>query len=246
VDKVNKEERRKIIERVRKLLSRTPGAGATEAEAETAVAMARKLMDQYGLDLESINETTGEAEWVTDSAFEADGIRVPPEATLIGSLLTEFFHVQTFRSIDRKGDGYVVSIQIFGQPHHVEIARWVYVYLSGVFHDLWIAHRVKTKAAKRQQGAYYFGLGFAIATRLRREKAAEQPRATQGDGRDLVRVDNRLKEAFENVYPGMGSVKKPSYRDTTAILAGQKDGEGINISRPLAEKQARAIGGPSR
>lgn len=49
-------EKAKIIERIRKLLSRTPDAGATIAEAETALSLARKLMDQHGLDAEIVED----------------------------------------------------------------------------------------------------------------------------------------------------------------------------------------------
>lgn len=240
-----KDETTKLIERIRKLLSRTPGAGATQAEAETALSLARKLMDQHGLDAETVASHAGaDNDWTVGDAWETAGIVTAPEAIFLGAILSQFFHVKAFR--ERKGPpDFGVMIRLFGEKHRVEVARWVYVYLAGIYSDLWVAHRVATKCRKDRQKAYYQGLTWSIAKRLKDERAGEEVAASEGNGTALVKLDDRLAKAFEAAYPELPTARTPRYRDRSSMQAGIKDGEGINIARPVAKVGPRGIGGPT-
>ena len=48
------DERAKIIERIRALLNMEQSKGATEAEAATALNLARRLMEKYALDMAAV------------------------------------------------------------------------------------------------------------------------------------------------------------------------------------------------
>lgn len=232
----------KLIERIRKLLSRTPGAGATQAEAETALSLARKLMDQHGLDAETVASHAGNAEdWATEPAWESPHLARSPDAPFIGPILTEFFHVMAFEGRSQAGS----SVQIFGEKHRVEVAKWVFVYLAGMFNDLWLAHRVATKCRKDRRRAFYMGLARGIVGRLRREKRDEVTAVDAGDGKALALIEDRVRKAFDEAYPGMPKARRSTFSDYSTVGAGIKAGQDINIARPVAKVGPRGIGGPT-
>jgi hypothetical protein len=167
-----------------------------------------------------------------------------PSVSFIGPILCRFFRVKVF-SEQLPPPSFGCSVQIFGDRPRVEVARWVYVFLDGMFQDLWVAHRLATRCRKDRQRAYYLGLATAIITRLereRREEIAESGKPSTGS--ELVVVDGKLAAAFEAAYPGMKRGRKSTFRDGNSVRAGQRDGESINIARPMAAEQSRAIGGP--
>ena len=61
----------KVIDRIEQLLKRTTENGATQAEAEQAVAYAQKLMDKHNLELADV-VASGEEKLGMDDVSEVD------------------------------------------------------------------------------------------------------------------------------------------------------------------------------
>lgn len=235
------EAKARIRERIRKLLSMTQENGATEAEAEAAVAMAARLMDEHDLTPDDVGEA-GTPVYGKDVIDSGEGLRLPPELDGIAVILGQFFRVRVMgcQCLESKGKGWPAvpawKVEAFGLPANIEAARFVYRFLKTTYLGLWERLRMRTKLRKSKQSAYYYGLTIGLYRRLQRERAeaARRPgRDASAPGNALVLADEALDRAFEDAHPDVPKARAKTGRDRSVQFAGALDGAGINIARPL-------------
>ncbi len=229
--------RDELIGKVRKILSRTEENGCTEAEAETAFALAGRLMAEHQLEMADMTAAGGpEPEgFTTEKVAEYLGRRWKSERSYAAAICRDFFGVHcyysTFGSVSRQ--------YFFGTPTQIEAAKWVYEGLLAAFDRLWAAHRQKTGAPGRDRLAYVLGVSHGFRARLREERRAmeaEHDRGRSGPGTALVlaNADLARQSAFEAAHPSMRtSVAYSPTGSRASYEAGKSAGRSLNLSRPL-------------
>jgi len=222
--------RERILDKIRKLQSKTTAMGCTEAEALAAAQAVGRLLDAYGLTLSDVElQTTECVEEGVLSPFVTNRhpIRYCVDA-IAGYCHTEHFFRQ--RPTDAIHTTWRTAYYFFGLPHDVEVA----VYLTQV---IMAAFAREADAFKRTSAylnlsstdkrealkSFRFGMAQRIRERLCEMQAARE-RDLKATGSDLVRVVGAVvSRAFAQAYPGY-----PHHRVSGASLrrTGLRPGRG--------------------
>lgn len=232
-------ERDAIIEKVQKILAKV-GRGATEAETQTALAMARRLLAEHQITMADV-EREADA-WSEDHLFL--GARSPQETDHVVPILERHFFVRIFRvRMPRFG----VGLTFFGDPAAVELASWLYARLVDQYRALFRAYRAKTRRPVGDRVGYYFGLSEGLDDRLMQ---ARQPAGTDGpvggNALALASLEERIDDAFFFAHPevkaiGGSSVLVPN----AALAAGREDASKLALNRPIESRGTSTLALPS-
>jgi hypothetical protein len=248
-----------IIAKIQKILSRKEETGATEAETQTALNLAQRLMAAHNLTMAEVEATKGEA---TEDWTEADvwtGQRSGIEETTAANICERFFFVKTY--LQCKGGewkGHRMSNtwtrRFFGKPVNVESATFVYNQLTDSFEHLWTEYRIANHAERGDRRSYIAGVGSGFTAKLRAERqvletehearntssAAGTARSvslasgTSGTtGTTLATINNNVQTAFEQRHPNMTTRHSAGVSVNGAFSAGHKAGRNLNLARPL-------------
>lgn len=216
-----------ILDRIRKLLAKTEAAGQTEAEAATAIGLARQLMDKYGLDAATI-----EAHVRSSCVEEAmgDNLVLPPQSKWIEVILNRFFHVRVF--LANQGPSEPPRLLIFGEPIRVEVARWLYGYLQAVFQDRWTVHKTRWLAPDTSRDSFWGGMCAGILRRLEYERQYDPP----ATGNALAVIERAIVEEWKRQYPEApeGTTAEPDALAADAVTRGILEGARVSLAREIA------------
>lgn len=230
-------ERESLLNRIRKLLNMTLAKGATEAEAEVALTMAQRLMDEHNI--KAVDLPDGEAEnFATATAWEGkQEIRHYSEALPV---VEEMFVVKAVMQETRVYDIKTkVKILIFGDSVNTENAIWAINFLGPLYRQLWTAYRLRTGADSRENTSYYRGLTCGLVGKLRADRESQDPESTSEETestseRALACLSTRLERAYKAEFPNMGKARGPRFPHSySAFSDGIDDGRNINLARPL-------------
>lgn len=229
-------DREKMLERVRKLLAlgrRSPNA----AEAESALAAAQRLMEEYNLTEAEADRPAGD--W-TEAVLQR-ARRLGIERDILAMILQEFFFVRILIGYELVDDRLLTTFVVFGRPENVAVAEYAYTFLRREF--LGRIRRTKPKSPK----SYVFGLGAAVVAKLREERRSFGSRS---DSTAIVLSSRALDEALEARHPDMPAVKmKAGKSEPCDQMRGRMDGRDINLQKPLpspAEQSAGRLPAPAR
>lgn len=232
---------RKIAEKIQKLFAMTEANGATKGEVENSMRMVEQLMLKYDLTHDDIGGLTKEATNYTEETLAEDISDASVIPFHISVILREHFNIQIIRDFQewkevtkgrkRKRVTYeeVSKYQILGLKHHVEISRYVYVFLSRTFEELYktACYVIPGKVDKE---SFVSGLRCGICTRLRQEK--EQQVADTGNTQALVLVKNGLDKFVDSQYPNLTYGKARDVKiDDSVFSTGYKMGMKVSINK---------------
>jgi len=221
---MTKEERKKKIAIIKALLSKTVENGCTEDEMASALALAKKLMDQNDLD-------------ETDLHFGGEGVTVETVVKtdfdkIRGQLVMpvgRFCHCSAW--VVGKGSD---TISYAGLESETIFAHWMLDMLADfvLFSLDGYAHRnLRSRRVTRlERSAFIVGCATRIAERLQ----ALTPRPVAGTGRDLVIAKNQLIDA-ELARRGikLRETFKLYSLDPEAYAAGEEAGDRAQFNRPV-------------
>lgn len=211
-----------IIRRVQRLLALANSSN--QHEAETAARKASELMIKYNLTLQ---ETKASLDY-TDDALDL-GSREPTEAKYIYPILIEHFRVGLVKS--RKNRRTVITI--LGTPENVEVAKYVFEFLSRTFRKLWEIDSACFLADHKQ--SYYSGLRTGLNEKLRETKRNVE----QETGLVLVKdngITKYMNQKFNNLRAGRRNYNYTG--DQASRATGIDRGRNINIARGIGERSA--------
>jgi hypothetical protein len=255
---MNGPDREALLGRIQALLNKTVERGATEAEAQAALAVAQRLMDAHNIELAQVVDHDPDAVafghevgWEgksADSLYDAaipiiaevfavrcvrvrSGVKPPPEWARLG-----------MRPRTTK-----VEILLIGDPTNRDAARWALDFLAGTFRRLWDAYRIGTGNGDRwSRRAYVEGLVHGFLARARAERA-DAERERPGSTNALVPLRGRLDRAVEAITSGWEEdgrrpeIEDSAWADPGAYQAGRRDGQDINLARPIGRSRARGL-----
>ena len=224
-----------ILEKIRKLLRLADTSrGATESEAQLALAKAQELMTRHNIDSALLRMERGES----GHGFAVDKGKVDlpktlnPADLMILSLLQGHFNVKTILMPNGRG----TPVDIIGSPADIDFAIYVFQYLRQTFFRCW--NEFKRVHANPDKASYYRGLRDGLNTALKEAKQRAEESYGSGERQTygLVLVDQQaaIKQYVDEHY---GKLRKRSgarrKMHSGSYTAGESKGRTIQINRPL-------------
>jgi plasmid stabilization system protein ParE len=244
------EERPKadLIERVRKILTKTEATNCTQAEAASALAFASKLMAEHNLTVDEVNASTDAAEsWLEDEVYETG--RWGLEDSLVYGIVKEFFFVEGFFNLN---NGKKVLL-FFGKASNVAAARNTWNSLHAAFDRLWTMYRILNRRPAGERRLFVSGLAKGFAEKLRDERRAMeierdivQGTASGGTALALRSVADETLAEYRKAHPKHGKATRGRFAavegDRSTLQAGYEAGKVLNFAKGVEGQGQKGIG----
>ena len=244
-----------VLEKLRKLLN--VDNGATDAERETALAMAQKIAMKHGVDL---SEVEVEEVRPANEPFVTEELGVPVRVAgtqrakfptshkWIVRLLQKYFAVDVItshkwtkwtRHDGAVREGYVDVMQIHGRRTNVQIAAYVYGFLDQEFQRRWLKHlREHPEGRLVDRNGFYGGLYYGLDEKLEKERGVsereiqQELKTTQSTALVLLKEDEKREASLKEQHPRLRyvSVDYGRINNYSAHAEGRRQGEQINIA----------------
>jgi hypothetical protein len=214
---------KRVLERVHKLLALAESDNRHEAEA--AAAAAQKLMLRHNLELPASDES--DADYSFRHLGRITG-RVTEWERRLGNILRDHFFVDVIwvpaYRIDAQKRGHVM--EAIGTRENLDLAAYVYDFLSRTAERLWDAHKVaRAIRGNGDRRTYYAGVmsGFA-------QKLATQQRSHEQQG--LVWVPHAALQRYARKrHPYLRTISHRGHGRRDAFQHGQQAGRELVLHR---------------
>lgn len=233
-----------ILSKLQKILARADTSrGATQAEAEAAMAKAQKFAIEHDIDLASVSLDTGEIRIETDRVDLDGGTATRrPHHRFISQVLMACFDVRVlWHAI---GSKWTSKATIIGEKTDVTIATYCWSYLNDVYPTLlrrYVAAHPAYGESALGRSSYYQGLTLGIikVNRRQREEAKADPVSGTAYSLVLVKKEDTVTARVEQEFPNVKAARAPRQKslneyDQSAIAAGYRSGLGIKLGGALA------------
>lgn len=217
---------KRLVSRVQKLLSL--GASPNEHEAAAAMRKAHALLLEHNINLV---EHAGQRVFEERTLGSVRGRRHAWEYSL-SMLLSEFFFVEVIwgPSYDAVRDRRGSLLKVYGSPENVDLAEYVFTYLTRLLPRLWSEYRARRKLHGNRERLRYFD---GVLRGLHEKLEAEQRQLQQERG--LVYLgDSALQRFFRHLNPRIRTSTLRGTLETAAYQDGRRDGRGVCLRRPVA------------
>ncbi len=218
------EESHHAFDKIRKLLALAESANQNEAEA--AMAAAQRLMLKYNLEEVGRNRTR---EFVVAHLGEPTG-RVQESQRVLAAILHKFFFVEVlWLSVWRPKEARRGTVlEVCGTPPNVEMAQYVYAFLSESGERLWRQHKLQWAIRQdRDRRQFLAGVMTGFYKKLDEERA---PRQQEG----LVWVgDPQLAQHFKRRHPKTTTAYYGTSSGSEAHSHGRAAGEQLVLHRGI-------------
>lgn len=247
-------DKRIILEKIRKILSKTRDRGCSEAEAETALAVATRLMKQYNIELHEVNVSIDEIDYSEVNIFRSRFEGSIWERNLIGLIAEHNLCKTTITKVGGpKCPGGMIS-KVYGKEIDRTIVIESFKYMRDFYRRLypiryteWKETTIRSWGTKfgpefvknhftqlefekvvptrtKWINSYLLGVCKGVADRLKRDHVENIDSTEYG----LVKVahDKVINEYIENLHPDIQETKsKPLQIYGEAFMQGVKDGK---------------------
>ncbi len=223
----------KIVERIRKCLKLADKTrGATEAEAETAMAMARKLMDEHNIKLTDV-QMEEEVKEGARSVHTKPKAFVPRWEKRMARVCDFLFGTEHYFSVvgDRTWTGGKTKIVFIGVGQDPDVASESYAVLCSIVR--------KMGSAKGLSGSdhrdYCLGVAETLSMRAHDIMKASEAKPEMSSCRDLVITKKQLVKTKMNELD-LGKERSWEGRYSQHYQQGRTDGHKINLGMRRALK----------
>ena len=221
-------EEDKILRVLKKVLSLA--SSPNEHEAQAAMQKARGLLVKYNIDLVELDR---DRRFETRSLGEVKGRHTSAELWL-GSLLNRFFFVEVLwvQSYEARRDRPGTILQVYGTAQNLDMAGYVYDYLTGLLDSFWEAYKKEQGIqANRERQRYFAGVLEGFYRKLQdQEKDLTEHQALVWKG------DAKLKAFYRYLNPSVVTRYGGGVMQTEAYRDGVEDGRKVTIHRPVKER----------
>lgn len=222
-------QEQRIVERIHKLL--TLSTSSNQHEAELAAATANRLLLKYNVDLKAAHQRDRfRYRWV-GRAFG----RIPLEQKILASVLQSHFFVQAIwiHSFEMVTGKPLRLLELFGRPHNLDIAQYVYDYVNRTVDELWVQYRQQhgdVRHLQRMRHDFRVGILMGFRDHLASEQVAHKETGLVWLG------DPKLEKLFAQRHPRCRSLRGGAYRPGDDHKAGVEAGRSLRIRRGVARK----------
>jgi hypothetical protein len=224
----------KLLRVIKKLLSLANSPNAHEAQ--TAVKKARFLLTKYNVDLLELDEARA---FETRALGAVKGRHAAAELWL-ATILSDFFFVEVIwaESYDAIRDRVGSVLQVYGTSANLEMAEYVYTYLSRLLYSLWEDYKASNGVtANRERQRYFAGVLQGFHGKLR-----EQASSLQETHALVWKGDAKLKAFYRYLNPRVERRYGGAVRVTSAYRDGIREGRRVTIYAPVGTSAAGTAG----
>lgn len=225
-----------ILNRIRKCLKLADKTrGATEAEAETAMAMARKLMDEHNLSMSDVEVKQEMDSGVQEvKAHEKAKAYVPAWEKKMARVVDMLFNTRHYYNNERSGGwtGKAVTIVFMGVGQDPHVAKESFLILGGIVRKM----GTKKDFSGSDHRDYCLGVVDELLNRAFKIREASQSEIKASDCRDLMVVKDQLIKTYMG---GIGLTKSrvaQAGRYSQHYEQGRADGKKVNLEMRKALK----------
>jgi Protein of unknown function (DUF2786) len=238
-----------IIERVRKILAKTQEAGCPQAEAETAFAMASRLLAEHNLCMDDVHVSGGEGEekFTEESVIETG--RWTNEHNLAYHLVKTYFFVEGFFGVR---NGNKKPLYLFGTEANVATARHVFLSLLASTDRLWASYRVLHGRPGSEGRIFRVGVIKGFQDKLKEEREAQEMERdilsgnSNGTALAIRRIDELTAQKYREAHPQHGKARAGRFASLkgsqSTLQAGYEAGKALNLNRAVEGKAQKGIG----
>lgn len=225
-----------ILDKIKKLLALANSSN--EHEAKVASARAQELLVKYNLTMQDVDNVSHK---YTEEMVETGRKRAATEWKYIQSLLREFFFIEIVHTKKPiyTGDiaqdmfgpqGYKFCYVMFGQPHNIEVAKYVRDFLTHAFKNSFKAYRKEHNAPAGSRQSYYYGLYQGL-----HEQLTQARQGVEQETGLVVVPDADLEKHINDVLSGAltKSQSRATLNDKQAAMAGYEQGKEMRIAKGL-------------
>lgn len=239
-----------VIDKVKKLLALAAGT-PYEAEAQTAMALAQKLLLEHELSMGDVDRCSDANRNFTEQTVWKGGEirnRQPACHPFVATIVEDFFFcvpVIVPRHVDSSRIDRPTRVVLFGRPEHVAVGIYVYGFLTRIFLALWPPYKRANLLGQGSRYPFWAGMMHGLAGRLSRERReiishADRAAATGAEQR-LAVINRDLNQAAGVHFGGLENRRIRSDRfDDAAYSDGVRRGHAIDIRKPLPAPAGQA------
>lgn len=239
----------KIRTKIAALLAKNTANGATEAEAEMAMARAQQMMDEYGV---TIDDITSQNVKTTDFILRRfnDGIKLSVLDSYVASAIGRYTDTKVWNDLrftgwksGRTKNGKArrktsSNLMFYGFAVDVELAEYIYKMCENAMETEWkiFSGALPVGARKTARKSFMIGMGVRLRERLDALKAQNVAKVeTRGQ---LVVIKRELVERAARDELDIGKLKYSGssskvYAD--AFAAGKAAGEKVRFNREVQD-----------
>lgn len=211
-----------IVEKIKKILSKTVENGCSPEEAASAAAMAAKLMEQHQIDMAELVEK-GEAtlEPIDFDIFYA-GQRVDTWIASLANVISPAFCCIVVISYGR-------GLGVYGRPDNRAAFKATFEYLKAAVQKGGQKTCPKTVHGRTWGQSYGLGAATKVNERVKEERAALAAQAQAGSKSALMILDEEgLVKKHISDMKFKQSNHKPEI-NANGYMQGYKDGDKLNL-----------------
>jgi len=213
------DERKRIIERVQKLLALAEQKDSLE-EAQLAAVRAQELLHKYDLSLSEVEIQRAGSSLCEEQHIQLKTRKTPTWIKFLQSAVAEGFGIQSFRAL-RQFDTILMYI---GVDPDVTIAKQVFEYLYNFINT----YTLRGKDAK-QKNQWRMGFIYAIQSRLEeqnKKKAEDSHRYGLMLAKDAI-ITNYITNKYNDI------IKKGRKLPETKISRSFHEGVAVGMATPI-------------
>jgi hypothetical protein len=248
-----------ISDKVRKLFNKGYDNSTTREEAEIFISKAQEIMIRHNLTLKDI---CGKDRLFITRPIGFLYKSLPTWLWRLANILTEYYHVQIIMKekwINGKNFGKKKYFEIFGEPHNLDVAEYVFDTLYSQAKNLYKKalqeHREKAKTdvnyknknvsslslshrmRRFSENSFMAGLFSQFTDRLNKERKITIKKI-EAETQMLVPTTNDalLREMYEKEYPHRASCGySHSLHDATSFSAGSLASSGLHLRQAIQQ-----------
>lgn len=218
-----------VIEKIKKLLRLSESSNPHEAEL--ALQKANTLLREHHLN--PISEVPND-EVIYHIKVLTESARVSAKDQAISEILSHFF----VKPIFNHGRG-IFRLEVFGLPHHIEMAEYLYEYLNQEIDSLWEATKKQYKLkGLKAKNSFIWGLCEGFMAKLK-----VQETTTSEIKQEILLFNHQVTTAFHQFYRSKQTAKLSGPGDSSSRNLGRDAGSKLSINKPIkGSKQIKGIG----
>ena len=232
------------LRKVQKLLALSNSAN--ENEAKIALQKATEIMEKNALASWQIHQE----KHICKSVIQLGKKRVDAYLHEILHILKTHFQVEVILvdSFDPIGCNPIKTAELIGSVENLRFAEFVFQFLKDTVVRLWNRHKKMTGVkGLRFKNSYYHGVLERISANLSAMKDIHsKPKDSQQENKQhlgnsqkssttlLALHREELQLAFDYFFPKISNSYRKRTYDKDSYEAGQKDGNEVNIKRPIS------------
>jgi len=219
----------KALDRVKRLIrelqKKTEDNGCSEHEAMAAAQKMGQLLEDYQLNIDEVG--------IREDASQCRKNEVYAQDQFAGTLISGIRAFCGIIAYQESGTGHGMKYVLFGTPHDLEIALYLYeVCAEAMDHD-WVNYMNEHGYSMKKRASFRMGFAGRVYDRLRQMKAERDAR-NASTSRALVVLKDQLVKA-EWAKQGVKLVKSRGTvaADSHAYGHGHAAGGRVNLNNPL-------------